>query len=120
MKPEKFNQLRDQAVALHKSQPARPAADRLSLDAIFTALAAADGGAASVRKTSEEPAPAWFTATFDKLQAAGESFTVSRFLILAGRFPVTRSDQANVGRWLREAGLTPRKTGGQILFEFGK
>lgn len=121
MKPEQFQALRDQAATLFDSQKPRDKA-RVSVDSIFLALAndanlQANTGAAKVRRTSEEDAPEWFVETLGKLRGSHEKFTVGRFLLLAGRFPATRSDSINVGRWLREAGVTPRKTGGQMLFE---
>jgi hypothetical protein len=122
MSPEVFKALREQAQTLFASQSARDKA-RVSVDAIFQALASehvanvGNGGPQKVRKTSEEDAPAWFNDTLAKLRGTGEKFTTGRFLLLAGRFPATRSDSINVGRWLREAGITPRKTGGQMLFE---
>lgn len=117
MKQAEFDALRKQAKELHSAQTGNP---RVSLDAIFTALALATlaEDAPKVRKATEEAPPAWFTETLAKMKGSGERATVSRFLMLAGRFPATRSDSLAVGRWLREAGYTPRKTGGNILFEF--
>lgn len=120
MNVQKFEAFRNQAIELFNSQPAR---DRhtLSLDAIFTALVLAEGKGAGTRaqnrRTSEETAPAWFEDTLKKLRGSGEAMTVGRFLMLAGKFPATRSDALNASRWLREAGYTPRKTGGNLLFD---
>jgi hypothetical protein len=116
-----FDALRKKAAELHKGQEGR---DRVSLDACFIALALDDAiiraELPKVRRASEdEPAP-WFHDTLNKLKGTGEKVTVGRFLMLAGKFPATRSDSLNVARWLREAGHTPRKTGGNLLFEFPK
>jgi hypothetical protein len=120
MNADDFNALRKEACDLFNAQPAKDKL-KISLDAIFVALASETGqdkgSRAKNRKTSEDPPPAWFTETLDKLKGKGERVTVGRFLLLAGQFPATRSDSLNTSRWLREAGYTPRKTGGNLLFE---
>jgi hypothetical protein len=114
---EEFRALAARAVELHASQGAR-AKSKVSLDAVFLALAANSPASRRVRKATEEEAPQWFHDTLKSLKGTGERITVGRFLMLAGKFPATRSDALNVARWLREAGYTPRKTGGNLLFEF--
>src|SRR5690606_37636772 len=109
-----FESLKKQAKALHGAQTGSA---RISLDAIFTSLAIREA-VKRRRKTTEEGPPQWFADTLAKLKGSGEKITVTRFLLLAGRFPASRADSLAVGRWLREAGHTPRKTGGQNIFEF--
>jgi hypothetical protein len=116
MNTAEFKALRAKAGELFSAQPARDKL-KVSLDAIFMALASQAAEPAKVRRTSDEEAPEWFVDTLKKLRGTGERVTVGRFLLLAGKFPSTRSDALNVGRWLREAGITPRKTGGNMLFE---
>lgn len=118
---EKFKELREKALELHATQPSK---GRLSLDAVFTAIVAAEAAnpkPQAVRPTSAPgrtapPAP-WFTETLAALKGKGESMTVSRFLLYADRFPVKRMDQINAARWLREAGIEPRKSGGNLIFD---
>ena len=120
MNADDFKALRKEACDLFNAQPAREKL-KVSLDAIFTALAIQkqqeSDAPPRIRRTSEEAPPAWFTDTLSKLKGTGERVTVGRFLLLAGQFPATRSDSLNVSRWLREAGYTPRKTGGNLLFD---
>lgn len=116
MNTAEFKALRAKACELYAAQPTRDKL-KVSLDAVFVALAARAAEPAKVRRTSDEEAPDWFIETLKKLRGSGERVTVGRFLLLAGKFPSTRSDALNVGRWLREAGVTPRKTGGNMLFE---
>ena len=117
MNEDEFRKLRSQAVKLYDAQPARDK-HKVSLDAVFTALAmAGQGEAAKVRKLTEEEPPEWFTETLERLRGTGERVTVARVLLLAGKFPATRSDSLSVGRWLREAGITPTKTGGNLIFQ---
>jgi len=113
-----FDSLRKRAAELHKAQDGK---ERISLDACFVALALDEALARPrIRRASEDEPAQWFLDTLEKLKGSGEKVTVSRFLMLAGKFPATRSDSLNVARWLREAGYTPRKTGGNLLFEFPK
>lgn len=118
MTPTEFKALRKQACELFQSQPDRDKL-KVNLDAIFIALATNEAKAKrrNIRRVSEEAAPAWFTDTLAKLKGTGEKVTVGRFLLLAGKFPATKSDSISVGRWLREAGYEPRKIGGNQLFE---
>jgi hypothetical protein len=122
MNVDDFNDLRKQAGDLFASQPAKDK-NKVTLDSVFIALAVANANPAkksardAIRKQGDEPAPEWFTDTLKRLKGTGEKVTVGRFLLLAGQFPATRSDSLNVSRWLREAGYTPRKTGGNLLFE---
>ena len=115
-----FDELRKRAIELHKAQTGDKT--KISLDAIFAALAFDDAlqraEPIKVRRASDEEPPQWFTDTLEQLKGSGEKITVARFLMLAGKFPATRPDSLNVGRWLREAGFIPRKTGGNMLFEF--
>lgn len=115
MTPEQFDELRDHAIGLHRRQ-AQSGPDRVSLDAIFLALAAR---AQRARKPAAPPLvstpPEWFTTALQR--HAGERMTVADLLLRAGRFPVTRRDAVDVGRWLRAAGKTARKSGGRQLFD---
>lgn len=119
MDAEDFNALRKQAAALHASQPANDKA-KVSLDAVFMALAAGGGAkpkaAERVRRMTDETPPDWFEDTLKRLKGTGERITVGRFLLLAGRFPATRGDAIRVGHWLRERGFVPTKTGGNQLY----
>ena len=112
MTPDQFNALQAKARDLYAKQEKR--GERVSLDAIFIALAAASDG--SVRKATDDTPPAWFVETLKRLKGTNERFTTGRFLMLAGRFPAERSESLAVGRWLRELGLIPKKTGGQNVF----
>lgn len=122
MNAEEFTDLRNQACELFSSQPARDKL-KVSLDAVFIALATVEAtprkksAREQVQRVQEMGPPEWFEDTLKRLKGSGEKLTVSRFLLLAGQFPATRSDALNVGRWLREAGYVPRKTGGNLLFE---
>lgn len=120
MTPKQFDALRRQANDLYASQP-RAEKHKISLDAIFTSLALQDAmlntGGRRMRRTTEEEAPQWFKDTLARIKGKGERITASRFLMLAGRFPASKSDLWNVGRWLREEGYLPRKSGGQVLFD---
>lgn len=113
MKDDQFKSLRQRAIELHGSQGG---GDKLSLDAVFYGCVMLYRGG-RLHRVSDETAPEWFSETMDKLRGTGERFTVSRFLMLAGKYPATRSQQLSVGQWLREEGITPRKIGGQTLFE---
>lgn len=113
---DQFNAYRDQALLLHASQEGP---HQVGLDAIFAAVVA---HAASARAkpagrppVERQPAPQWFLDALARL--AGQRVTASSFLMLSGHAPVTDEDRRNVGRWLREAGKTPRKIGGQQLFQ---
>jgi hypothetical protein len=120
MKAEDFDSLRKAAGELFAQQSARGDKNKVSLDAIFTSLAVAHEVALKTgrqKSAKQEAAPEWFTKTFKQLKGKGEAITVSRFLMLAGRFPATRPDALNVGRWLREAGIEPQKVGGNLLFK---
>lgn len=112
MTPDQFNALQAKARDLYSQQEKR--GERVSLDAIFIALSASSDG--SVRKAGDDAPPAWFAETVDRLRGTNERFTTGRFLMLAGRFPAERSESLAVGRWLRELGLIPKKTGGQNVF----
>lgn len=129
MKDQEFNGMRDQAIGLFHSQPAK-AKDKISLDAIFVSLSLT----AAMRGHGEQPAagktavktapgrhaapPEWFTETLEKLKASGEKhINVGRFLLVAQRLPAERMDRINVVRWLREAGIVPRKSGGNLIFD---
>lgn len=118
MTPTEFKGLRKQARDLHASQPATDKL-KVSIDAIFIALAAeaAKNQRRAIRRVSEEAAPEWFNETLAKLKGTGEKVTVGRFLLLAGKFPAQRSDSLATSRWLREAGYTPKKIGGNLIFE---
>lgn len=116
MKDSEFKALHDRATELYASQ-SRNDKNKISLDAIFIALSSEKAAPAKVRKVTEDTPPEWFTQTLDKLRGTGEKINVGRFLLLAGKFPATRADSLAVGRWLREAGYTPQKTGGNMLFE---
>lgn len=117
MNTDEFNALRAQAAKLYESQPGRDGKHRISLDTVFLALAGrAQSTPAPSRKAADEP-PEWFKDTLERLRGSGEKVTVGRFLLLAGQFPATRSDTLNTGRWLREAGIEPKKIGGNLLFE---
>lgn len=115
MDVDDFKNMRGLACELFESQPPKDKL-KISLDAVFIALA----NQAQPRKgynASEEEVPEWFTETLDKLKGSGERMTISRFLLLAGKFPTTRADSLAAGRWLREAGFEPKKIGGNLLFE---
>lgn len=119
MNRAEFEELRKQAKELHGMQGKEK--EPLSIDAIFSALAisAALNRAMHIRKLTKEEAPEWFTTTLEKVKAApGQKVTPQRFLMLAGRFPAKREDSLAVTRYLREAGYTPRKSGGNLIFEF--
>lgn len=117
MTPDEFAELRATAIHLHATQPAREKA-KVTLDAVFIAIARSrDGAPPRLKRVSDEAPPEWFCATLEKLRGSGERITVGRFLLLAGRYPATRADSLGVGRWLREAGFIPKKTGGQVLFD---
>ncbi len=113
MTPEQLAAMAAKARELHAKQGKRD--PKVSLDSIFVALALESAGT-SVRKVSDDAPPAWFVETLDKLRGTNERFTTGRFLMLAGRFPAERSESIAVGRWLRELGLIPKKTGGQNVF----
>lgn len=117
MDAEQFQALRQEALKLFKTQPKT---DRISLDAIFAALVdeRTDRPEASYRSVKQDPPPAWFDEAVKKLRGSGERLAITRFLMLAGRFPTSREETYATGRWLRRAGFTARKVGGQILFEF--
>lgn len=126
MKPDEFETLRSQAAELYAKQPAKDK-NKVSVDAIFVSLAISGAQAETAeprakgkgyRRATSEDAPAdWFVETLKKLKGTGEAVTAGRFLLLAGRFPATRMDSINTVRWLREAGYTPRRAGGQQLFD---
>lgn len=117
MNADDFKTLRKDACELFSLQPAKDKL-KVSLDAVFIALAAAqDPAPKRIRKAADDAPPQWFTETLSKLKGTGERVTVGRFLLLAGQFPATRSDSLNVSRWLREEGFVPRKTGGNLLFD---
>lgn len=119
MNQAQFESLRKQAKELYATQGGEK--QKISLDAIFGALALDNALSRAepprVRRATEEEPPEWFTDTLARLKGSGERITVSRFLMLAGRFPAPRADALAVGRWLRQAGYIPRKTGGNMLFE---
>lgn len=113
---DQFNQLREHACTLHQSQTG---AHPLPLDAVFGAVVAhayrverAGPGRPPVERT--EP-PVWFGEALTRL--AGQSVTVSSFIMLAGQAPADQQTTRSVGRWLRDAGRIPRKVGGQQLFQ---
>jgi len=126
MKEKAFSDARDQAITLFHTQPPR-AKDRISLDAIFMSIAmhgAVDDAERrapirpETRTGREAPPEEWFETTLAKLKKSAEkNVTIERFLLVAGRFPITRMDRINVARWLREAGHIPRKTGGNLIFD---
>lgn len=116
MKDSDFKALQARAAELYASQ-GRTDKNKISLDAIFIALSSEKAAPAKVRKVTEDAPPEWFTQTLERLRGTGEKINVGRFLLLAGQFPAKRSDSLAVGRWLREAGYTPQKTGGNVLFE---
>ncbi|WP_036041589.1 hypothetical protein [Bradyrhizobium yuanmingense] len=112
---DQFNAYRDQALLLHASQEGP---QQIGLDAIFTAVvahAASARGKHQRAPVEREPAPQWFLDALERLK--GQRVTVSSFLLLSGLAPVTEADRRNVGRWLREAGIEPRKVGGEQLFQ---
>jgi hypothetical protein len=122
-----FKAIREQAIALFSSQP-KSDKGNVSVDAIFIALCgaatqpsvaqdAAKGAQLTALPGRKQPPAAWFTETLSALKGKGEAVTVPRFLLYANRFPVKRMDQVNAARWLREAGYTPRKTGGNLVFD---
>lgn len=113
---DEFTTYRDQALMLHASQEGP---HQVGLDAIFTAVVA-HAASAQRRMPGRPPAerstaPEWFTEALGRLK--GQKVTVSSFLLLSGHSPVSDDDARNVGRWLRDAGHTPRKQGGQQLFQ---
>jgi len=121
MKPSDFLALREQAISLFEAQPKKKGEPEISLDAIFTALNNSSEPATTTAKVprrlrDDEPAE-WFTKTLEKLKGTGQVVTVSKFLMTAKRWPATRTDQLAAGRWLREAGYQPRKSGGQFLYD---
>lgn len=117
MNTDEFNALRSQAAKLFDSQPTKDSKHRVSLDTVFLALAGrAQSSPAPSRKAGNEP-PEWFTDTLERLKGSGEKVTVGRFLLLAGQFPASRTDTLNTGQWLRDAGIQPKKIGGNLLFE---
>lgn len=113
---DEFTRYRDQALMLHASQEGP---HQVGLDAIFTAVVA--HAASAQRKPAGRPpaervaAPEWFGDALARLK--GQRVTVSSFLLLSGHSPVSDEEARNVGRWLREAGHTPRKESGQQLFQ---
>lgn len=113
MTPDQLAALTAKARELHSKQDKR--GPQVSIDAIFVALAQ-QGAAERVRKPSDDGPPEWFVETVNKLRGTNERFTTGRLLMLAGRFPAERSESIAVGRWLRELGLIPKKTGGQNVF----
>lgn len=118
MKPEEFEALRKEAAVLFDSQPAK--GPKISLDAIFVGLV--NTRTISVRKArprakdGEEAVPKWFNDTVTKFRKSGEDFTIGRFLMVAGQFPATRDMSFKVARWLRDAKVVERKTGGNLIF----
>ncbi len=120
MNADDFSRLRKQACELFASQPPRDKL-KVSLDAVFVAVVTADAANATNSDAGtgtgkQSNPPAWFRDTLDRLRGTGEKVTVSRFLLLAGKFPADRSDSLSVARWLREAGIESRKTGGNLIF----
>jgi hypothetical protein len=110
-----FREMRERAVEMHASQPKGKGAT-ISVDAIFAAIVASAGEhKPPTVKAADKAAPEWFRETLEKLK--GSKCTVSRFLMMAGRYPVQRSEALDVGRWLREAGFIPTKIGGQLIFD---
>jgi len=117
---EYFQEMHAQALVLFEAQPSEKA-KRVSLDTIFNALAC--GHLAEQREhrrqqqVQDRPTkpPEWFAETLTRM--AGEKATVSRFLMMAGRYPVQRAEAVDVGRWLRESGRIPTKKGGQLIFD---
>lgn len=122
MNPSDFLALREQAISLFNAQPKKKGEPLVSLDAIFAALNTGGdpGETTSAKQTrrlrDDEPAE-WFHKTLAKVKGTGEAMTVSKFLMVAERWPATRTDQLAAGRWLREAGYQPRKSGGQFLYD---
>jgi hypothetical protein len=109
---EDFTRCKDHAAMLHASQTGDAV---LSLDAIFIALNIRAAAPGSKRRATRDAAPTWFTETLSRL--AGERVTVSHFLMMAGRLPITRQDSIDVAAWLRDMGKKDRKTGGKLLFD---
>ncbi len=116
MKPDEFDLIREKAVEIFESQPAKK--PKISLDAIFLALATPKAATIKARPATQgdEP-PEWFTKTLAKIRKSKEHLTAGQFLIRAGQFPADRKDSLNVARWLRDAGVKSRKTGGNMIFE---
>ena len=123
MQLKEFDSLREQAVALFKSQPTK--GERISLDAIFTTLTLlqpqAKATRAAARKITDDP-PEWFrVAAYEKELAKflshKKEFTVSELMVATKEpDPGARWKQVRVGRWLREKGVKDRKIGGVLLF----
>lgn len=113
---DQFNTLRDQALMLHASQTGDHV---VGLDAVFTAVALhAYSDRARPRPmpaADAPPAPQWFADAVRSLK--GQRVTASAFLLLAGRTPATDVERRHVGRWLRSAGVQPRKIAGELLFQ---
>jgi hypothetical protein len=59
--------------------------------------------------------PEWFTTALAGLK--GQTMTIGKFVMLAGKFPCTTQEKVAVGRWLRASGRKPRKCSGKQLFD---
>lgn len=134
MKEKAFSDMREQAITLFNTQPPK-AKEKISLDTIFLSLVLAlsiqgsiDGiekkshgtpaKSAQTRTGRDAPPEEWFHDALAKLKNANEkSVTIERFLLVAGRFPLTRMDRLNAARWLRELGHIPRKSVGNLIFD---
>ena len=117
MKPEEFTALRKAAAELYALQPAKE--PKVTLDAIFVAMVNTRTIAvrkSQARQSTEEEIPKWFHDTLAELAKTGEEVTIGKFLILANQFPATRTDSFKVARWLRDAHVPQRKTGGNLIF----
>lgn len=119
MKTDRFLDLRKQAIALYQAQPKKKSEPELSLDTIFIALSSP-----SIKRTTQkyhrvhkQAAADWFIKTLEKLKGKNVSLTATQFLNRTGRLGATRSDLLATGRWLREAGYLPRKSGGRLLYD---
>jgi hypothetical protein len=117
MKPEEFAELRAEALKHYKAQTGKE--PKVGLDTIFLSLVNARQSSKKPAQTrvADEAPPAWFDDTLKKLRKTKESVTVGRFLLLANQFPATRADSLKVAKWLREAGVKSRKTGGNLIFD---
>lgn len=107
---DEFNQLRDQACILHKSQTGD---DIVSLDAIFAAVAAAARRKPGPKPAENDLAPEWFAQALR--EQAGQSVTAGTFLVMAGH-GADGIDTREVARWMREAGVQSQKKSGQTVF----
>ncbi|HKY46129.1 MAG TPA: hypothetical protein VJM50_23765 [Pyrinomonadaceae bacterium] len=106
MTRDEFNRNRSLAIDLYATQ----GDTTVSLDAIFIAVSMR----AARQPNDDGPPPEWFTELCARM--SGQAVTVSKLMMMAGRFPVSRQETLKAGRWLRSMGKEPRKTGGKQLY----